>query len=262
MTARITPRQVTQFKRFVEDAGNRALKRVALDKDGLQRLIGRGGEFQDYIAAGISRFASKLPDYTLARLILGKDFIPPGEIATTRGVTYTDEQLAKFGDTLPTQEALGWCRDNGMMLVAGPPTAMSLFGILAINADFFYPKGFDWCLDKVQKFARDDKAEPAWIALRKDPVEDSFSKNWSEQQALVEGPMTIPNAAEAVWGLTTYKAVRNVYLLDELDVRTSSLDSSGASVVVGHFNFNGLYVSDYYRDGRFPILGVSASRKF
>lgn len=58
MTARITSSQKRQFRRFVEDAGNRALKSVALDKDGLQRLFSHGGEFQAYVVAGISRFSS------------------------------------------------------------------------------------------------------------------------------------------------------------------------------------------------------------
>lgn len=58
MTARITSDQKKQFRRFVEDAGNRALKKVPLDKDSLQRFFGRGGEFQEYVVAGISRFSS------------------------------------------------------------------------------------------------------------------------------------------------------------------------------------------------------------
>ena len=58
MTARITSDQRKQFKRFVEDASNRALKKVPLDKDGLQRLFSRGGEFQSHVIDGISRFSS------------------------------------------------------------------------------------------------------------------------------------------------------------------------------------------------------------
>jgi uncharacterized protein (DUF4415 family) len=49
----ITDGQKKQYKRFVEDAGERALAEVGLDKDGLQKLIERGDEFQTRIITGI-----------------------------------------------------------------------------------------------------------------------------------------------------------------------------------------------------------------
>ena len=254
MTARITSDQQKQYKRFVEDAGDRGLKEVNPDKDGLQRLFEKGGEFQTYIVAGIARFTAKAPNYDLAESILGKDFISPEEISTARGLTYTDEQLAKLHDTLPAQEVLEWCRDNGMTLVAGPPKSMSLVEI--------QPNTHTWYSNKAQKFARADKVETVWVALRKEPVPSSLSRNWLEQRELVVEPMTVPNVAEAAWGFTTYKAVRGVYLLPNLWVRTSSFDSDGFLVSVGFFDAMGLGVSgywDYYRD---DYLGVASARKF
>ena len=149
-----------------------------------------------------------------------------------------------------------------MMLVAGPPKAMSLLDVRNVRNDYFYSKEGGWYSEKAQKFARNDKVEPVWIALRKEPVAHSLSKNWSEQSELVVEPMTVPNAAEAVWGLTTYKAVRGIYLLPNLYVRTSSLVSDGDRVSVGRFGCGGLRVSFYWDDLRFSSLGVSASRKF
>lgn len=267
-TTLITSDQSKQFKRFVEDAGDRALKDINPDKDGLQRLIERGGEFQAYVVAGLARFTSKLPDYTLARSILGNDFISADEIATARGLAYTEDQLIELGRKLPDQATLEQLRDSGMMLVAGPPTAMSLIDVRAVHADFFYSKGPDqddegWYDDASEKFAKTDKVEAlCWIALRKEPVEDSLSKDWTEQQALVKEPMVIPNAAEAVWALTTYKAVRDIYLLEDVYVRTSSVDSDGDRVSVGGFDSGGLDVRSYWGDLRYSFLGVSASRKF
>jgi hypothetical protein len=52
-TKSITSGQEKQFKRFVEDAAERALKEVGLDKDGLQKLIEQGDEFQTRIITGI-----------------------------------------------------------------------------------------------------------------------------------------------------------------------------------------------------------------
>src|SRR3989344_7236462 len=49
----ITEGQKKQYKRFVEDAGDRALKETALDKDGIQKLIENGDEFQSRIITAI-----------------------------------------------------------------------------------------------------------------------------------------------------------------------------------------------------------------
>lgn len=206
--------------------------------------------------------------YDLARSILGKDFISADEIAASRGLSYTEDQLIELGKKLPDQATLEQLRDSGMMLVAGPPTAMSLVDVRALHADYFFLKGPDqdvgaWYDDANEKFSKTDKVEAlGWIAVRKEAVEDSFSKNWSEQQELVKEPMVIPNAAEAVWALTTYKAVRDVYLLDELYVRTSSVVSDGSRVYVGGFDADGLCVNVHWDDDRYSYLGVSAARKF
>lgn len=42
----ITSGQKKQYLRFVEDAAERALGEVGLDKDGIQKLIEHGDEFQ------------------------------------------------------------------------------------------------------------------------------------------------------------------------------------------------------------------------
>jgi len=262
MTARITSDQQKQYKRFVEDAGDRGLKEINPDKDGLQRLFEKGGEFQAYLVAGIARFTAKVPNYDLGKTILGKDFISPEEIVTARGITYTDEQLAKFGDTLPAQDVLEWCRDNGMMLVAGPPKSMSLLDVRSVKADYFYSKEGGWYADKAQKFAKNDKAAAVWIAFHKEPVADSFNRNWAEQSDLVSEPMSVPNIAEAVWCLTTYKAVREVYLLPNLYVRTSSIDSDGIHVIVGSFDARGLLVGNGWGFERSDNLGLASARKF
>lgn len=259
---KITSNQRRQYNRFTTDGARKALTVVAPGKEGLQRLFARGGEWQAYLEAGIRKFTAETPAYELAKNILGRDFISPEEIAAARGLAYTDEQLATFGNTLPTQEVLEWCRNNGMMLVAGPPKSMSLLDVRAVKVGYFYSKEGGWYAESKQKFARIDKVETVWIALRKEPVVGSPNRNWAEQSALVSGPMSVPNAAEAAWGLTTYKAARDEYLLSGLYVRTSSFDSDGYHVGVGGFGVGGLGVSNYWDLNRRASLGLAGSRKF
>jgi hypothetical protein len=57
----ITSEQTKLYWRFVADAADRALKKVAPDKDGLQALLERGGEFQTHLLDGVRRFSTRVP---------------------------------------------------------------------------------------------------------------------------------------------------------------------------------------------------------
>lgn len=230
----ITSDQEKQYKRFVEDGSDRALREIGPDRNGLQRLFMRGGEFQRYLVSGIRRFTTKVQNgYGLAKDILGQDFISPEEIYETRGITYTDEQLTKFGETLPSKDLLEWCRYRNIMLVAGPPQAMSILDIRAIEPNCF--TNYSCCSDEEERgwpkkghgkvFARNDKIGSGWLALLKEPVANSLGESWDKQRELVTNPMVVPNVAEVAWGLTTYKTVRGIRLFPGFEVRTSSVDS-------------------------------------
>jgi hypothetical protein len=258
----ITSNQEAQLKNILFGAAKKAVKVVRPNKDGMQLLITRGGEFQDYLVEGIRRYTAKMPNYDTARMILGKDFISPEDIAKARGVVYTEEQLLHFGKTMtPSQEVLKWCRDNDYMIVAGPPRPMSLLEVRDLNQKYFYSETGGWYANDKEKFARNDKVEPWWIMLRKKPIDDSTDKNWTEQQKLLQPAEFVPNAAEVTWAVTTYKAVRGVYLLPNVYVRTSSVDSGGYRVSVGLFDSKGLNVSYCSDDVRNVNLGLSSARK-
>jgi hypothetical protein len=260
ITSNRTPKQEKQFKRFVEDTGDRALVEVNPDKDAIQRLIARGGEFQSYVVEGVRRFSAKQPDYASAQAILGNDFITPEEVAKARpGVVYSDEQIAALASTLPSADVLRWCKDNGYAVTPAPPTAMSMLDVRELATGNFYSKTGGWYAD--QKFARKDKTSFGWLAIRKTPVPNSTSRTWSEQQQLLSGVESVPNAAEMTWFITTYFAVRGVRLFRGVYVRTSSLDSDDSHVLVGYFGGYGLHVS-CWRDGRHGSIGLASARKF
>ena len=206
--------------------------------------------------------------YDLARSVLGKDFISPEEIAKARGLAYTEDQLTLLRNKLPDQAVLEQLRDNGMMLVAGPPTAMSMLDLRTLHTGYFEFKGPEendncWYDRAIEIFAYTDTVKAlCWVAFRKEPIENSFNKTWLDQDELVDEPMTVPNVAEAVWALTTYKAVRDIHLLESVCVRTSSFDSEDQPVSVGRFDAEGLVVRDFSETACYGELGVSEGRKF
>jgi len=207
---------------------------------------------------------NQLPEgHELAHLILGDDYITPEEVATAYGVSYSDEQLEHFADTLPDTQTILWLRTNGYMLIAGPPpTELNLLQVRELENKLFYSKTEGWYAEEDQKFAQDDKVKAGeWLVIRKEAVPNSFSKTWNEQRGLITEVEHVPNAPEVSYAVTAYFKVRGIYLLRGKYVRTSSVSAGGGRVSVGHFDEGGLVVYGYYDDNRDGDVGVASARK-
>lgn len=258
----ITSDQKQHFESILARANKRARKEANPGRDGMQRLFARGGEFEDWYVTGILRFTAKLPDYTLAKSILGGDFITAEEIMVARrDVVYSTEQIAQLAATIPSDEVLRSLKENGYGLMPQPPRAMSLLAIRSAKLDHFYSKTGGWYEN--QAFARDDLTGTGWLAVKKTPVNNSTNKNWNEQIKLISGVESVPNAAEMSWSITVFYDVRGVRLFESVYVRTSSIGSGGDHVIVGHFDAKGLGVNYYFWGvGRHDGLGLASARKF
>lgn len=198
----------------------------------------------------------------VARLILGDDIVFPDEISKIRGLSYTDAQLKHFANTIPSEKALRWCKTNGYVVMAGPPSPIGLLEVCSLKPDHFYSKTDRWYEEHT--FGHSDKAQTEWLAIRKEPVSDSLNKkNWIEQLRLLRNDNQVPNAGETSWFITTFYEVRGVRLFEKVYVRTSSVASDGYSVYVGYFDSSGLSVFccdwDVNRSYR---IGIATSWKF
>lgn len=203
-----------------------------------------------------------LEGHELARRILGDDYITPEEVATAYSVSYTDEQLEHFADTLPDTQTILWLRANGYMLIAGPPTEINLLEVRELENKLFYSKTEGWYAKNNQTFSRKDKVVAGeWLAIRKEEVPNSFSKKWKEQQDLITEDEYVPNAPTASYAVTAYYKVRGIYLLRGKYVRTSSVSAFNHRVRVGYFDGDGLHVDDYWDGNRRGDLGGSSARK-
>lgn len=246
--------------------GHRATEtfRAQYNKAGLTeetaQILNEHSGFAAYLLAGIRRFSMKAPNYALAQSILGADLITPEEVTKARqNVVYGDEQIAALAESLPSEDVLKWCKENGYAVIPAPPTAMSTLEVRALKPDLFYSKNGGWYA--VQKFAREDKTSLGWLLIKKTLVQNSTSKTWNEQCKLLSALEKVPNTAEMCWFITTYYEVRGVRLFEGIYVRTSSRDSVGDRVYVGDFGSDGLLVFRYWDDDRDGPLGLSAARK-
>ena len=202
----------------------------------------------------------KVPDYSLAKSILGADFVAPQEVMKARSsIIYTDEQITALAESLPSEDVLRWCKKNGYAVIPAPPKAVSLLKIREIQSDHFYSTSGGWYADR--KFARKDKTSFGWLAIKKRPIAKSTQKNWDNQNKLLSTIERVPNVAEMSWFITTYFEVCGVRLFKNRYVRTSSLDFGDYHVRIGGFISDGLQISYWDRDEPDSIIGISAARK-
>lgn len=112
------------------------------------------------------------------------------------------------------------------------------------------------------EFAYEKNVTHDWLLLRKEPVPGSFSK-WSRQQErLLSDVERVPSVSELVWGITNYKAVRNVYLFSSMHVRTSTPTSPSYRVCIGYFDEEGFTVSDIPAPAQPDNLGITSCLKW
>lgn len=192
----------------------------------------------------------------VARMILGDDIVFPDEIAEARGLSYTDADLKHFADTMPSEEALCWCKVNNYAVVAGPPSPMGLLEVRSLKPCHFYLKNSGWY--EKHGFYQNDKAETEWLAICKEPAPNSVNQN----RKYLSKDEQVPNAGEMSWFITTFYRVRGVRLFEKVYVRTSSIASDGLHVHVGRFGERGLDIYYFSGDSHYYDIGVAVSRKF
>jgi hypothetical protein len=177
-------------------------------------------------------------------------------------LVYKDDVLQHFIETLPSAEVLLWLRDNGFVLIAGPPLPMSLMEICELEYRLFYRKHggvINYCYN--EKFFLEDKIHTDWLMLKKTAIENSFGRMWDKQLELISEVEYVPNAPEACWGITTYKKICNTLLFPDIFVKTSSVSSRGSHVDVGDLEDEGIRVVHSAGSGISNDIGLVSARK-
>ncbi len=194
----------------------------------------------------------------LAREIMGKNFFGIEEAIKHFGVNATKQQLAALAEVPFSEEVLKSCKDTHVLVAVFPLSILDIRGIAKKQSDrtLFYSQ--DW-YDK-QAFAK-DKGEVGWQLVRKEPIANSTSKTWNDQQALLSKDEETPTARIVVYTMVGHFLATGERLFEKIYVRCVDLDSDGYRVYVGGFDARGLGVY-YWSDGsRGGSVGVSAARK-
>jgi hypothetical protein len=189
---------------------------------------------------------------------MGKNFFGIEEAIKHFGVNPSRRQLVSLSEVPFSEETLISCKDTHVLVAVLPISIVEIREIAKklINQTLFYNQ--DW-YDK-EAFAN-DKGETGWQLIRKELIDNSTSKNWSEQQALLANDEETPKAQVVVYTIIGIFLSTGERLLENVYVRCIDLDSDGIRVSVGGFDDRGLGVYSWNDDDRSSGIGVSSARK-
>jgi len=192
-----------------------------------------------------------------AREIMGRNFFGIKEAIKHFGVNPSKQQLAYLADVPLTEEVLASVKDTHVLVAVFP---MSILDVRAKVKDESGRLFYDQSWYNKESFAK-DKGEIGWRLVRKTPVPDSTSKNWDEQQALLDKSEETPSAQVMVYTIIGHYLATGERLFENVYVRTGSVDSDGRRVRVGGFDQHGLFVNLWWDGSRNGLVGVSSARK-
>ena len=226
--------------------------------------INSDAAFADSIAAQIIIMAgaddknstSLNPQWLRAREIMGTNMFGVEEAVKHFGVNPSKAQLAALSEIPFSEAVLAQCKDTHVLVAIFPLSILEIRG--KVKRGLFYSYEDSWY--NKQAFAK-DRGEVGWQLVRKTPVVNSTSKNWTEQQALLVKEDETPTAQVLAYTIIGQYLATGERLFEKIYVRTSSVDSDGRRVLLGDFDAAGLKVDSGWDDDRYGDLAVSSARK-
>jgi len=253
MTAKITSPQQKQIERIMTDA----LGNTNPTKADAQRLIERGDELKTRLEQMLMELGvddGETSSQRAVRKIMGKNFLGIPEVVEHFGAISPADLLAL--QQIPfDEETLKACADTHILVA---DVGLSLLDVRQkARKGLFYSQ--DW-FDNEEFAKRTETAR--WRLIRKNPVDGSFSKNWSEQQALIDDSISeVPSARQLVYTMILHFLSTGERLFEKVYVRTCDVGSDGNRVHVGLFDGFGLDVHRWDDGVRDSSVGVASSRK-
>jgi len=233
------------------------LETAGLNDELAQRVIDSKG---NELAAKVVKFIQNsgfepTTSQKRAREIMGRNnFFDIEEAIQHFGVNPTRQQIAALSEIPFSEAVLQKAKDTYVLVAVFPLSVLEIRG--KVDSKLFYNQ--PWYVKK--SFAK-EHGEASWQLIRKTPVDNSTSKDWQEQQALIAKDDEVPSARVMVYTIIGHYLATGERLFEHIYVRTSSVGSGGGRVGVGDFGLEGLSVYYYWDGNRGGSLGVSSARK-
>lgn len=239
-----------QLHRLLEEAG--------LSSDARQRVI-NDPDFR----AELVRFWNGTPASSAtpvtpkqAAAIMGSNFIGIEAMQRHLGVKLSPKSKKLFNKVPYNTAVLQQCAETHVLVACG---GLSLIDVWRVQPDNFYDKSSPWFGACTFSHTR---TKAGWQLVRKNPVPDSTSKTWDEQNALLGADETVTSASVLAQAILLSYLETKERLFETIYVRTSDVDSNGYRVCLGLFGSQGLEVNVHWGSYQGSRIGLTSSRKF
>lgn len=251
----ITAGQLKQCQRFLEDSKEKALEVIQkFSKEEAQRFIENYDKYQERDLTAIREFS--VNSQKRAQKIMGNNFFGVEDAIKYFGIKPDEKQIAALDNISFSESVLEELKDTHILVAVFPISILDIRK--KVPKELFYSHEDSWY--NKESFAK-DSGDIGWKLICKTPAQNSVSKNYQEQQALLGKQEEVPSAQAVVYTIMGHYLKTSERLFEDLYVRTSSLDSDGDHVSVGDFVSDGLDVSCDWDGDRCDNLGLASARK-
>jgi hypothetical protein len=197
--------------------------------------------------------------YHDAKVIMGRNFLGIEEVEQAFGVKYSSGDRAKLAQVPFDEVTLKTCAKTYVLVAGFPMSINDIRQKVRGNAArlFYSALGDAW-------FEREQFAQIAvgvrWFLLRKEPVQNSTSKTYGEQEGLIPQNEEIPFARDVVFATVALFVITGERLFENVYVRCRDVSSGGRRVLVGDFDRGGLRINGYWDVSRYVYLGACSFR--
>ncbi len=193
----------------------------------------------------------------LAREIIGKNYFGVEEAIQHFGVKPTRAQISALAEIPFTEAELREVKDTHVLVAVFPLSILEVRD--KAECKLFYSHEDAWY--NKEAFAK-NRGEARWQLVRKTPVDNSTSKTWDEQQALLAQNEETPTAQVMVYTIIGHFLATGERLFENIYVECSDVNSGGYRVGVGCFDSDGLRVGGFSNGVPYSFVGVASARKF
>ncbi len=234
---------------------------LKLEDSGLTGLLAqkvidsKGNELAMRVAEFIQNYRfKKTTSQERAREIMGRNFFGIREAIKYFKIDPTFLQIFTLSEIPFSEAVLQKAKDTHVLVMVFPLSILKIrrrMDSKLFNDQSWYNKEF---------FAK-ECGKAGWQLVRKTSVDNSISKNWEEQKALIGEDDEVPTAQVMVYTIIGHYLATGERLFELSFVHTSSMTSNANPVCVGFYKLGGLGINYVWNSNRFNYLGVSSARK-
>lgn len=199
------------------------------------------------------------PQWLRAREIMGGNFFGIEEASKYFRVKPTCQQLADLSEIPFSVTILEQCKDTHLLIAILPLSLLDIYKKFEMSRGGMFDGRTDWSRYYEEKFM-EERAKISWQLICKNPVSNSASKAWEAQSVLIGEDNKVPSAREMAYAIISRYLSTKEILFKYVFVNTSSMDSRGFHVGIGHWTTNyGLNLSCNDSERCYSYLCISSA---